>query len=540
MSRAKSTINGVIQKLSKGEQERSVTYTEPITIELKCDGPPIKIEREVLKLYGNSLILNDAGVIYQNVPLAEAQLCLPSSFKVVQYEAKARAIGLLTQDWENYVANNITDVDGWWYNIDYDKFGGVAPDPRRKSLLKGVTAVVYASKLIGILEAMGCAEVIQVSGSDDVVALLSDKNPPFMVIDRMIGEYPETTTDDLYLAIDDVDSKHIAQFGLTRKRAMPQESNTPTSSQLTNSSTSEGTKRRKRPRYEKTADKMAFFDIKVEPETEKPEGNDATDSAKATTEPEADVSSTTDSAPKIEENAEDGASSATGDTNDEAKAEESETSQEPIVKPSKRSIETPEETTTTHAKRFKFEPKVSLVEAIKRAKSKAEDSLRSEFGETQEEADEESLQEAIGNLANLAIVEVRDIPMRSSQDYNTQKSFDERYNGRKNFKKFSKVQQVVPIFRRSFVSVEVVRPRHDVGIDFAEGLNQAAEAEEQMEADFSGLFVPADEEFASSATPTPPPPQQRRQAPARASARRTITVSRESDSEDDGPQFQFS
>ena len=183
---------------------------------------------------------------------------------------------------------------------------------------------------------------------------------------------------------------------------------------------------------------------------------------------------------------------------------------------------------------------MSLVEAIKRAKLKAEDSLRLEFGETQEEADEELLQEDIANLANLAIVEVRDIPMRLLQDYNTQKLFDERYNGRKNFKKFSKVQQVVPIFRRLFVSVEVVRPRHDVGIDFAEGLNQAAEAEEQMEADFSGLFVPADEEFASSATPTPPPPQQRRQAPARALARRTITVLRELDSEDDGPQFQFS
>lgn len=517
-----------------------MTYTEPITIELKCDGPPIKVEREVLKLHGNLIILNDAGVIYQNVPMAEAQLCLRSSFKVVQYEAKARAIGLLTQDWENYVANNITDVDGWWYNIDYDKFGGVAPDPRRKTLLEGVTAVVYASKLIGILEAMGCAEVIQVSGSDDVIALLSDKNPPFVVIDRMIGENPETTTDDLYLAIDDVDSKHIAQFGLTRKRAMPQESNTPTSSQLTNSSTSEGTKRRKRPRYEKTVDKMAFFDIKVEPETEKPKDDDATDSVKATSEPEVDVSSTTASAPKIEDNADDGAPSATGDTNDEAKEEESETPQEPIVKPSKRSIETPDETTTTPAKRFKFEPKVSLVEAIKRAKLKAEDSLRLEFGETQEEADEELLQEDIANLANLAIVEVRDIPMRLLQDYNTQKLFDERYNGRKNFKKFSKVQQVVPIFRRLFVSVEVVKPRHDVGIDFAEGLNQAAEAEEQMEADFSGLFVPADEEFASSATPTPPPPQQRRQAPARALARRTIAVLRELDSEDDGPQFQFS
>lgn len=550
LSRAKSTINGTVQKLSKGELERTVTYTDAIiTIELKCDGPPIKIEREILKLNGKLTLLKDAGVIYQLVPLAEAQFCLPSpSNKVVKYEAMARGVGIVTREWEQYVVANINDVKLWWWDVDYDEFLGVAPDSDRSSLLEGVTAVVYATKLVELLKAMGCAEVIEASGGDDVIALLSDKSPPFVVIDRKISEYPETTTNELYKAIDEVDKSYLHPFELSRKRALPQNSATPASSQTT-STTSQGSLRRKRPRYEKAADKMAFFDIKVEPETEVIEIKDEEVSQPLRIAPETvndvDTSQTAElSTPGPDTKA----STAIPETGDESNGESEDHSVETNRRSKRHIDEVTKEVddandstvTNTTSKRLKFEPKVSLVDAIKQAKLKAEDSIKMEFGETQEEENDLVHED----LANLAIVEVREIPMRLLLDYNTQKLFDERYNGRKNFKKFHKVQQVVPIFRRLFVSVEVVNGHHDVDINYDEGLNQAAEAEEQMEADFSRLFVPEDEDDAGRSTP-PPQRQQptRRQPPARALARalaKPTVVSIDLDSEDDGPRFQFS
>ncbi|CAN3479778.1 hypothetical protein DICA0_E18976 [Diutina catenulata] len=508
LSRAKSVINGDTYKLAKGESPQEHVRTDAFTVEFSAkEGSlsPVSVKSVPFKLCHGSSTLAKLGVLPQAADSSEADYCLYDAPFPDPQVAMARGKTVLTKEWLEYVKKKPYKVGKWLLDLDITEFEGVEPKSSRSSLLKGYTAVVYDDKDAKLVQAMG-GRVIQ----DDIESRLAATTTPVFVVGRKMGDYPETARDQLLQSLLDVSTDKLRTFNYKKRDATPSE-------------TPEPSGRRKRRKYERK-DKLHFFDIKTEEEPvveqELPEKQPSP--AETEPQPEEPIPEASLQVP------------ATPETQVEVPA----TPEEPIVKaepsetvadeevasksPEPRGIKRENSTELAPAKRGKFTAKVSLVNAIKQAKAQAQDSFDRNYGESHDDLS--------NDLRDLVIVETVDVPIRH-HTFQTAQSFNEAYQGRRNFKPFKKVQKSAPIMSRSFVVVGVV----DAEVtETHEGLNPAAETEEAMNHDFQGLFV--DEEVPSQES-APAPARSRATRPSSRAPPATYTV--DSDSDDDGPRFGF-
>ncbi|CAG8251495.1 unnamed protein product [Penicillium salamii] len=183
-------------------------------------------------------------------------------------------------------------------------------------------------------------------------------------------------------------------------------------------------------------------------------------------------------------------------------------------------------------------PKLDVLEAARKHREEEEEQHKTEQDLRPDETDVD-----VNQLRNLAIVEEMEVPVRSlpsgREDENIDR-WDDKWNGRKNFKKFRRKGESAGRSRMQAVIVpleEVTRKEYGVGDHYWSGNNQPAdlvhtEDQENMEQSNEFPALRSEEPVATASTPEPVPEP----APARRPKR--ARESRDSDS-DDGTRFRF-
>lgn len=188
-------------------------------------------------------------------------------------------------------------------------------------------------------------------------------------------------------------------------------------------------------------------------------------------------------------------------------------------------------------------PKLDVLEAARKHREE-EEQLR------QAEDDQRRSQDVnVEELRNLAIVEEMEIPLRRprAQDTETSDRWDERWNGRKNFKKFQRKgepRHARPRIQSVIVPLEEVT-RRDFGIGehyWVSNTHKSPEASQPVDRGRRSVsraepaVSQSEVSVAPSATPDPTPDS--RSAPSRTRSQKRPRDTRDSDS-DDEPRFRF-
>lgn len=143
-------------------------------------------------------------------------------------------------------------------------------------------------------------------------------------------------------------------------------------------------------------------------------------------------------------------------------------------------------------RKLKITPQISLVDAIKTTKKKQANIYQREFGIEEDEINEdtESL-ERDNELTNLAKVETVTFELRNPNSKPVETE-NRNWEGRKNFKKFSKTNKVLSSFSRAYVEMKVVPINNEVTFHnpledaFSNGNND--NVEKRLTRDFEGLM----------------------------------------------------
>lgn len=550
LSRARTTINGEVYKLAKNESTKSYDYTteNEITIEFKSSkedsarisvsiqwvpfnvlpsnlNPTSSLVNDLRKLHHegydlrvSSLIQDSPTHCYTLNTIPEGNIQDDDTVKL----SLAKAIPILNHDWFKLVYGDKDDVQQWFLDIDYsrycpEKWKSLAiPDPKRAELFRKVTAFSFNEGddfLETLLKLMGASIVllkavdyfkdgnIQVDKFRQLVngekCLFLEYNPKSAVsynIDinkqvlTVLSKYGSTLTDRnvVETCLMDVSLQKLSFFNKRLKHDLDE------SSQLVPE-----TRPRKRIKYEKVS-KMHFFELDpTPPATELEEipssspNNDklqvpepVPDSDIALVSKEVDVRGPGETSNDNDKGHERNPSKDVLEQSQEKSQTEEIHENEALDSSSgnvglKRSISTSDQP----KKIPKFAPKVkvSLTNAVKKAKEIASSEVNKDLG-----IEDNGNDTVLKDLSNLAIVETVDLPMRKPNKCPNDVD-NEKYKGRKNFKKFKKNVHVKSL--RTYVPLETVQPGQNFQLlESSETYNAATATEIQLEKNFNGLM----------------------------------------------------
>ncbi|KAK6458311.1 uncharacterized protein RJT20DRAFT_30753 [Scheffersomyces xylosifermentans] len=526
LTRAKSSINGKIYKLSKGEKDPIIldfTSVSQLKIELLSSGSsdvtdsPVFVEWKPFTVTSDSSEIKHIDSLHSSIDLRitkDPQLAthfyMPKeSNSRSSMIAVSRGIPIVNSKWIDSIKEEPTNIDKWFLQMNCSDYIPedclyLLPNSSRQQLLKGVVAVFFAGvndtfspwilSLGGIPMALDKSKYFHDSKLDEVNLLedikLEAKRSKCIVftveskdnetanesVEKFLSDFGTKSNKegDLWEAVKEatIDKFHYLDvFNLKRR------SDTNTTSQP-----------RKRRRYEKVS-KMHFFDFSTPPKEETPEPlkedkaeiekND--EPKEVIEEPVAQDEESNETEKQDAKSPESEQQQSDANSDKEAIAATEKGNDTSIVRKRRPSPEVKEE---RPKKLPKFMPKVSLFDAIKSTKVKAEESIRFELGIDDEE--EESIRD---DLSNLAIVETIEVKLREVPNpVEVTKSFNEKYKGRKNFKTFQKNIKLKPNVSRTFVEMDTFAVNNE--INFADFTPQhdsdPSKAEEQLSKDFTG------------------------------------------------------
>ncbi|KAG7665663.1 uncharacterized protein J8A68_000869 [[Candida] subhashii] len=598
LSRAKTKINQTLYKLEKdspGPLEYDFSTTANIIIESisnNGEDTPIEIHWHPFNLFPGqaSSILDAIGDMidirivddvrqathyYTNKELDDAGFRL----------AVMMGLPLVNNKWFQTIMDHPGDVGRWLVDLEAGRYlpGGdemLLPRKERRRLFDGV-GVFVIGKRVEWLE-MG-VEVDEKNGGvkGQIREMMGDKEEFIVVGKKSIDGIDVVSEDDIWNAVKMCSVKGLKintkqQLNPPPARAalpapiLPEpsipakRSISPEESTIAPAATTTRPGTRKRRRYEKV-DKLHFFSLATP--TSDADSINNTDSAPKQAQEE-EKSQSVEISPEVEETPTPAVVSE--DTNSAtAEIEETVANREPspILEPIAPESEPEEiENVISSKKRRppveeieeerkptkipKFMPKVSLVDAIKQTRAKSIKNINEELGITEEseQVDEKELQE---NLSNLAIVEVIDITIRPKRISPITEDVNEKYKGRKNFKKFHKNISIKSNFARSYVPLETVSVDNEVELKSAGGggHNVAAEFDSFM-GQVKGfapeepmLFVQeeSDSETEEQSVFRNEPPRSRPNAYEQRNNDNDVEVDDDDDEEeDDQPRFRFS
>lgn len=538
LTRARSTINGKTYKLAKGVKDPILlTYkTETrIVLELSSsvsssssDGStetkdyPVVLEWKPFNISSSDSDKDDLEEAHRSG--ADFRISSPSvathhyttsdNLNAELAIALLRSIPVVDKSWIASVKDETSGTD-WFLDLDWHRYlpnqsAFLLPTVRRLHLLDGVFGVsISYSKDISydLISSMGGTSIpiklkdyefhgsfrgdkllqdikLEVKAKNEKVLFLVDgKSAP--VITNELLKYKDSlvvTEEQLWESLKaiSISNLHIINIGDLE----PRESTT------VQVEVSEDKKRtqtqpeaRKRRKYEKV-NKLHFFDFSAPPTQDSSDSHEVLPSTKDSKEQDEDEQKSTvtkETTPPITEHE-------SSSNTDKEIAEEREPVEIPVQERKRHvghedSIERPK-------KLPKFTPKVSLIDAIKRTKEQASDSIKLELG-IEDGLDEDSLPLNLSNLAIVETIEVklRKVPVNSDE---LTSSFTEKYKGRKNFKAFKKNMKLKPQVTRTYVGMGSYTVNNEINFasenKTAEGV-EMLQGERQLTKDFSGHML---------------------------------------------------
>ncbi|KAK6202825.1 uncharacterized protein RJT21DRAFT_118901 [Scheffersomyces amazonensis] len=547
LSRAKSTVNGTLYKLSKGQNDPiilDVTNDENIEIILASDiDKPLQIKwvdftimtftknviqghdmvenhliDDLINLYKDGIDIRITMSISKATHYYSIGEPNSNSFKI----AVAKGIPILNRDWIENIRHNKQDVQHWLLHIDYEKYlpGGayLLPNKSRSYLLTNVCVFLIAKekdKFIHCITALGGKGILLKLDhyyKEDILDLeslahdmksLSNDSPCIIM---KFSNHESSLADKINNSLKDLAEKFntnlvtedtiwtstkvcsLDNIKLFKVVDIDFQNNKRSEDSQTDS------RSRKRRKYEKVS-KTHFFDFGTPSQTQDISQSvlptDTKDSG-ITPQIESDVAEEKElvvkdtepaqvddshDSPKEEEAIDKDDKDNKDDKGNDIKDNDNKENNEPLDKEKKRSGD--EDIKQRPKKIGKFMPKVSLVDAIKSTREKAEQSIKEELGIVEDGNDE-----VTKDLSNLVIVETIEIKLRERNpptDFESNVKRD--YNGRKNFKKFKKNQKLKSNVTRSFVELTSIAANKELSLNITNH-TLPEDAEEALGKDF--------------------------------------------------------
>ncbi|KAK6464583.1 hypothetical protein DFJ63DRAFT_81822 [Scheffersomyces coipomensis] len=530
LSRAKSTINGTMYRLSKGETGPmvvDVTNEDKVELVLGSDTDNIitiewvafnvmtfiktVVETEgkqsnnhhlddLVQLRSIGIDLRITNDVYKATHYYSRGEPTNKSFKI----AVSRGVPILNEKWLDTIRRNKNNVEKWFLHIDYEKYlpGGeyLLPNPERSSLLKGITVFILSkgnekfSYFINSLQ----GNIIQLQldtyyqnnklNEELLIQDMKEKSPPNSkcVLMKFNGHGDAVLADQVNNSLEGIATKFNTSTAsedsiwtstkvcsLDNLRLFEVESLKRPNEAIVSQSEPSLRKRRK---YEKVS-KTHFFDFGACTQSQ---SNNEILIASSQVVPESndDVAESNNPiiegsvAPIVEPIIEEPEEVIESPKEVEKSVDEgSNGSSVDINKSKKRSTE--EELKPSKPNKIgKFMPKVSLVDAIKSAKEQANELIKQELGIV-DELEQDSFAD---NLSNLAIIETIEIKLRTKEPKEYNSTINKDYNGRKNFKTFKKNQQLKNKVTRSFVEMDTIPVNAEISfVSFKKSDYEAAE-----------------------------------------------------------------
>lgn len=177
-------------------------------------------------------------------------------------------------------------------------------------------------------------------------------------------------------------------------------------------------------------------------------------------------------------------------------------------------------------------PKLDVLEAARKHREQEEEQRKAEQTLHPDEADVD-----VDQLKNLAIVEEMELPVRKAPAHEDENivRWDDRWNGRKNFKKFRRKGESHGRSRMQAVIVpleEVTRKEYGIGDHYWGGNSEQPNSVDEIRGNVEEDNEPRPEESVTLNSPDPAP------VPTPARGQKRARESRDSDS-DDGTRFRF-